>query len=712
MNSTSYITFSSIDYKGEDSLSSYALKLTPYVFVPDLVPTQHNRVVWDFGDGTTSDSFSASKSYDFPGKYSVNLIVYDCNNNAIISSMEKIITVYDYLNLTFTIECPFSTGYLLGYLLITESGDYILTESGSYIRTDENKVEFNCGKIDGPLTFKSYYPPYQFPSNIYYSVSGSNSNNYWDIHDHKFSHLEKFYTYYDLVYNYSLSSYQYIEIEKIEPVVTKLHAKISNGVIVRCLSSDTGSEYIGMSGIKSVYFKDDSLSDSITTKFWFDKTNNTVSSKDNPDITYLNNLGVVLKSSVIDNPVSKLSITSNGLDGEGYPITSFNINPIKYFNTKIPFMVKIKDGDNMSVKNYGIIGLSSLHVSILSGSSVLPGNNYSLSSLNNTLSTYDHGGSFRGYVEFPQLNSDILSSIRISAFGTFTNDQSVSYTLTGSSNYFDVYSKNYFDLYKMNENFNASQTLKDLRFQEILLDKNVFFDDFLGSLLGDDTYDHETLGVKLYEKIANFLSNTQDIDICDHEFIDTLSHFMGYNDDGEEQYVFPERMRRIIGLASISKNKLIGELNKFRENLDIRGRTSKDEYGINIGDQINTSTYIVSAGTPVVALEKFSNTYNLLNTYQPVSALSATVYPLSAYTSDWGWPLVVPTVFDFKDIGKYYIFFDYVNQYDNTLIGGIVDFDNSNTTISKTVDNTSLFGSGGIFENMLLDTLYQSLSLT
>ena len=220
------------------------------------------------------------------------------------------------------------------------------------------------------------------------------------------------------------------------------------------------------------------------------------------------------------------------------------------------------------------------------------------------------------------------------------------------------------------------------------------------------------MGVKLYEKIANFLSNTQDIDICDHEFIDTLSHFMGYNDDGEEQYVFPERMRRIIGLASISKNKLIGELNKFRENLDIRGRTSKDEYGINIGDQINTSTYIVSAGTPVVALEKFSNTYNLLNTYQPVSALSATVYPLSAYTSDWGWPLVVPTVFDFKDIGKYYIFFDYVNQYDNTLIGGIVDFDNSNTTISKTVDNTSLFGSGGIFENMLLDTLYQSLSLT
>ena len=167
----------------------------------------------------------------------------------------------------------------------------------------------------------------------------------------------------------------------------------------------------------------------------------------------------------------------------------------------------------------------------------------------------------------------------------------------------------------------------------------------------------------------------------------------------------------LLNLASIDRNKLVGERNKFKENLDIRGHASKDIYGINIGNKIDTTTYMVSAGIPLVTLEKFGNVYNLLNTYQPVSSVLNTNYALSTYSSDWGWPLVLPTSFNFIDIEKYYLFFEYVPQYDNSLIGGVIDFDNSKTTISPTVTHSDLFSDGGIFENMFGTVLYQSLSL-
>jgi hypothetical protein len=166
-----------------------------------------------------------------------------------------------------------------------------------------------------------------------------------------------------------------------------------------------------------------------------------------------------------------------------------------------------------------------------------------------------------------------------------------------------------------------------------------------------------------------------------------------------------------VDLASLDKSKLIGESNKFNQNFDIRGRSSKETYGKNIGNRINPSTYVVSLSTPIVALEKFSNTYTLINTYQPLSVVNATHYPLSSYSDDWGWPLVLPSDFSFDHIEKYYLFFEYNGQYDDTTIGSIVNYDDSRTTIESSYTNGELFDVNGVFDNMFLDTLYQSLSL-
>lgn len=698
MNSSTYITFSALDYRGVDALSSYALPITPFTFVPDIQDGRLYNIIWDFGDGTISKSFSAQKYYNFPGEYIVSLIIYDCNDNALISNETKTLRIYDYYPLTFDIK-------VYAYLL-NESGFYVLNEDGEYVLISYDKVNFTNGEIYGPFKLTSYYPWYQPSLDVYYDIKQGNCKNYWDIYQNKYSHLDSYNCVYGEIYNYSLSSFQYNEIEKIQPTTEKLYLKISNGQIVSTYENDVNSCFAGIKGNYEFYIKNDAITDELLVDFYFDKTN-----YKNPyyeNFNYLNSFGLTLSATVSDGVASRLSITSNGLDGEGYSVNSFDISPIKFENIKIPIVIKIKDGQNFDLKNFDVLNLSSFNISL--SCSNVSAIQYSISSLNYTLSSQGSGGAFRGFIQFHNV-TDVLSNVRINLSGTFINDQLSSYSLTGQSNYFNVYSKNYYDMYKTNENFNAAETLKEITFQETIKDKDVLYYDFLGSILGYNDLDHDDIGVKTYERISNFVQNTQDLDTCGVDFLNSLGDYMNYVDNFEERYVYPDKIKRIVDLLSIDRNKLTGTTNKFNQNFDVKGRVSKDVYGRNIGDQINTKTYRISAGTPIVALEKFSNKYTMLNTYQPVSAVNSYTYPLSSYTSDWGWPLVLPTTFDFKDVEKYYLFFEFVQQYDNTVLGNVIDFTNVKTTLLSTITTSQINSPYGIATHLLMDTIYQSLSL-
>ena len=699
--SNNFVDFKILDYTGMDAVSSYALSSTPLLFYPtyELFEDNDNRVVWDFGDGTISRSTSAIKYYNFPGKYTVNMVLYDCENNSTISYISKDVIIYDLLPLTFNLDF---------YINMTPSGDYILDDSENItLSSNPSSILLKCGKMSGPIVINSFFPIYQTPINIHYSIANSNNSSYWDINQNKFSHLDNYYSFYDLFYNYSLSGYQYRDIDKIVPNTNEVYARIINNTIEYCGKTDENSFLVGLSANNIIFFKNDSVSDNILIDFFFDKTGYYHPRYEKMD--YMNNLKIGLSAKVIKNIPDNLCITSNGLDGEGYPISSFYIDTNKFYNTKIPFVIHIKDDQWFSVKHYDSLELSSLNLQVYHNDELLDTSQYTISSLNYTLSAQNYGGSFRGFVEFTNNTTDVLSNIKISV-DTSIIDGLSTYNLSAYSNTFNIYPFNYFDVYKKNENFDSAKNLKDLRFQEIFIDKNVLFDDFFGGIMGDSDSDHEGIYKKIYEKISNFSRNIQDLDTCEIDALQSISDFVDYNDSNEQNYNFPEKIKRLINLSSIDRYKLLGELNKFKENLDIKGRSSKDEYGINIGDLIDTSVYTVSAGTHIVALEKFSNMYTLLNTYQPVSAVGSYTYPLSDYSSDWGWPLVLPTSFDFSDIEKYYLFFEYNDQYDNTEIGGLVDFENVKTTISSTATDEELFGSTGIFVNMFTSALYQTLS--
>lgn len=690
MSSFSDIEFDVLDWKNEYVLSSYALEQTPLRFIPDLDDFSYVRVLWDFGDGTISSSLTAQKYWENPGKYVVNFTLYDCYSNAVISTEYKIIHIVDYLTHTFTVDFDDPSYY--------------------------DNISWKLGKISDPITIRAYYPPTIPITSLFYRISGSNSDYYFDDVD-KFRHLDKTYAFHDKIYNNYLSSFQYQEIDRITTENTSVYAKISGLNLINATESDNNSFFVGVSGTKDIHFKDDSTN-RINIDLFFDRS-----------VEYLNNRNntkISLSALIVDNDeVEDLSITSNGLDGEFYEIDSFNIDGRKFSHVDIPFVVKIKDSENFSVKNFPLLSASDVNVLVLSSGDVIDSSYYELEDVG------AYYGSARGKVKFN--TDDVVHYVQLSASLTTTNDQGSSYTLTGITDYFDVYPRNYISIEKRNEDFDAQETFKGLRFQEFLLDKTVLFDDFMGSVFGTLSSSYDTFGKKIYEKITNFVENTQDVDREEIFSLISQLKMTGVDNDVFESNLFkyPEKIKRILDLGSISKNKLIGFNNKFKENFDIKGFSSKEIFGTNLGEEINTDTYIISAGIPIVALEKFSNRYVLLNTEQPVEETVLSAYMLSGYNVNWGWPLVLPDTYQYSDLEKYYLFFEYQSGYENTPVDNTIVYDYtlydnlSSKYVLRDEDGDPILTetSQPIFEEFnfnynsemmhisLRDTLYSSLSL-
>jgi hypothetical protein len=143
---------------------------------------------------------------------------------------------------------------------------------------------------------------------------------------------------------------------------------------------------------------------------------------------------------------------------------------------------------------------------------------------------------------------------------------------------------------------------------------------FLGSIFGSYPYKPDDLGVASFSKIANFVSNTADIDTCDIKHLyDTMTK-IDFQDESFKVR-FPEGISRIVDIASISPNKLMGVKCKCGDSFN----SSEYGYGIcsycgkekqsNRGKLIDTLNYNVTAGVPIVLRYKNLNKkYRKINT--------------------------------------------------------------------------------------------------
>jgi len=722
---TDYALFDVVDYKGENKLSSYNLDITPLTFkarIPEDdgtdIPLNDKRVTFDFGDGSFGNSVSSVHAYEYPGEYTVRMIIRDCKNNSVLASYSTPVQIHDYIINTFDIDIPNNADFLT----------------------------LSAGQFSGPLTVTAQTPFYQDFQDIYYSTSGCDFDNYFNLAKNKFNSLKKYFSIYEKVYLPTLSSYEYIELKKLSLSSTDIYARIDSNNIVYGLSSSLSSVYAGSSGTKDIYLKTEDQSDTFNVSFFKDRENIFANSlKGYKNNNYTNNFNISISAFVgatSGQTLSSIKFSSNGILGEDIEKDPFPVSKTQYKGLEIPFIITPVNNNNYTMKSLTagtptFVVLSGASSNVYKLSNIVPSSYYTISDLANSLSSVDTNFWYRGVLTFNDNLSATATRITLSARNTYTynTNSSLLSTVNGQVT-LTAYPKNYYDFYKHNEDFDFERTIKDLRFQEILLDKNIFFDDFIGTIFGDVSSRHDILGKKLYEKVFNFVSNNSDIDICD---INSLISMASMTDD--YGIVFdralaqePAEVKRFLDILSVSYNKFRGGKNKFDENFDPQGTTTKAIYGKNLGEQIDSLTYEVTAGSDLVAYEKFSDTYHRLNTFQPISALSGinsgpqfgakntNTYMLSDYSNqsnnaslsggdNWGWSLILPSSYNIETVNTFYEFYSLSAVYDDTVLSGLVDYSNGLTTVDFTSPLSSLEGEDNIFDIVIRNSLFSSLSL-
>jgi hypothetical protein len=267
----------------------------------------------------------------------------------------------------------------------------------------------------------------------------------------------------------------------------------------------------------------------------------------------------------------------------------------------------------------------------------------------------------------------------------YLNLNTSSITLTGSTRKLDFYTKNPYEIFKVNENHDFTEQIKSVSFVPSLQNSTVLFDELLHNIYGNS--EHDDLGIVAYEKVANFLANHSDIDTCSVKSLYDLADSVDQDTD-DFKLNYPIGIKRLMDIASINKSKVWGT--KLYNNYYI------DKY--NIGKNLNTISYNVTAGVPVLLKTKSLGKYRYIETGK---INDASVYDLNILSnflhleSPWS---------------TYYEYFEFVNTTKDTQLEGTVDWNNVNTTLQ--FNNSSLnnwIKDEGILETSFSYELYKGL---
>jgi len=713
--------FKTFNYTGVLALSSYTLPFTSFYFKPEFNKDgvrSNTRVLWDFGDGTSSEALTGQHYYNLPGVYTVTCHFYDRLGN--VTTDTETVTANNFINNVLTVN------------------------------TEEQPTILIANKIKTPIyvtRFTSYQTQNSSSLTIVPFASGA-YDNYFDtgLANTYYGHLYPFSSFYQ-IQQITKNNTEFVEISSFSTSNDNLFYKLSGSTIIRCNSTDSGSFFCGSSGSATVYFKSDLSKPRVDLFFGYDPGSLLYASN-----TYNATLTGI---TILDNTdYGYLSITSCGLESEGVSQASYPINKNKFANTKIGFVVKVKDIENFTLKK----PVSSSFTLFLRKNNTV----YSsaiFASNNTLLSANQLYGVYRGTLTLPASalpvnpssgQPDSLTDVYISCiyqsdytpnyltyggdvltlsgesigYDTYASSSSsisivdsltsVSISISGRSTNFDIYPvRGQYTLAKINEDIDLTQKFKDISLQSLFLDNKVLYDEFLGNIFGTIDSEQTSIGKLTYEKISNFISNNKTLDysninnlysLLEELNIDTLKF-------SENNYRYPAELSRLIDILSINKTRLFGSVNAYNEDFDTRGYYNSQVYGINLGSEI-TITTTITAGQGIVAHERFGNTLKVVSTYQPVSAVNSTSYIISAYNDNWGWGLVLPDTGYGMKIKDYYTFYQHIPTAEGSIKDSIINFEDPNTTITPYVSSyTDWSKQDGIISNLISNQLYKGLNL-
>ena len=277
-------------------------------------------------------------------------------------------------------------------------------------------------------------------------------------------------------------------------------------------------------------------------------------------------------------------------------------------------------------------------------------------------------------------------------------------TVTGSSNLFNLWPvTGRYNIRKFNEDHNHATTLKSYALQPWLNENSKLWDQTIDAAVGNSNDAPDTLGKQIFEKIANFTGNNNDVDDCN---IDVLHNYtLFYNIDIQKYNLnYPPTMKRMMDICSIKHKRLYGEFDYTTETFDMYTDYTNKDTRENLGREIEFDTHILTPGDKIVAFEKFSKIYTPITLSYPTSGtldyhgnrvnigldlslvLNETeTYPISSYSPFWEWGLIAPDTATNSDIQNYYSFFTFNNSVTNNQVEGVINWEDEQTTLIPTL---------------------------
>ncbi len=714
------------DYTGTETYESYALPFTPLTFAPNLEDgiddfISNKRVVWDFGDGsTTLETVTAQHAYDKPGRYKVTCYLYDEDGTGYFDTFHSKVEIKDFIEDKLIIDSP----------------------------TD---IVHNTGEIINPITIDRYNSfRVGTPTIVAYASGATDTDFFSNGYDKEtYGHLKPSSSFVQII---SGDVIETLDTNVITTVDKEIYIKLdANNQIVYTDKNDEDAFYAGLTGTDEVYFRSDFVGN-YNLLFGFEQG----SIFENTNTTTYGANASINES----NTYANLTITSNGIDSEGSDgNVIFDIGKTKFAGTKTSFVVKVKDDYNNTQKNMPLLSTTnaSLDLYLTDGTAT-----YDIDVVSNfqELSTLDNGGFYKGY--FTSNTNTTLENVYLSAHTVIADSFRPFHE--GVSNTFTIYPSSFYTVSKQNEQIDFKDTFKEIAIQPLFSDAKVLMSDFLGSIFGDLSATQDSVGKATYEKIQNFFDNNSTIDESNIDQLDALLQLLDLPE--LNKYSLPPKLSRLMDLLSISKSKLFGRRNRDNTHYQSYGYRFNDCYGENLGDALSAGSKII-VGENIVAHEKYSGEFITLNTNLPLSAsitptiqtttgyiyvttsgelLSAesveldsgtqiiqeqlpncdiitenglqilidalsshsTFYSLSDYSSTWGWPLLSGGGRDIMDIYNFY----YQRETIGDISDSIIDWTDPNTTISYTMTSYEDWSkNNGTMSNIFAQSLYEGLEL-
>jgi hypothetical protein len=168
----------------------------------------------------------------------------------------------------------------------------------------------------------------------------------------------------------------------------------------------------------------------------------------------------------------------------------------------------------------------------------------------------------------------------------YSDVTSGSISLTGQSEEFQLLPQTgSFDIVKINENVDFAEVVRQYVRIPSLTNKTKFYDDFLNTVFGTGISSPISLGKRIYERIANYGMNHNDVDTCTLQALLSLADMTNYKLT-EFGTTLPVELQRVVDILSIKYTKLKGTKTNYQTDFEKYGNWDQSTIGVNLGAEI------------------------------------------------------------------------------------------------------------------------------